>query len=205
MRVRSTPPPTDIYLPRKSFQSHKEKVVWFPSKRDSHSSHPQSYSIWNMHKIHNSKIPGSHEIFEVQSLLHTIYKPSSLAPGQHKDLISFHVRGASGKGEVFKPGRIFSGKMLHNTLTLARCSQMLHLLSAADLQFLCSYYGIDTNYSEVIRSYRYCQEKCIAPLKIFMNISPSNLRMLEKNLSPLVIYTHTYIFSFLLSEPQGSF
>lgn len=38
------------------------------------------------------------KFFEVQSLLHTIYKPSSLAPGQYKDL-SFHGRGASNKGE----------------------------------------------------------------------------------------------------------
>lgn len=142
-----------LLLPQKSTQSHKEKAVWFPSKRNTHSSHPESYSTPNKHKIHNSKISGSHEISQVKSLLHTIYKPFSLQDNIKTDILSWQ-RSFQQWGSL-KPGRIFNGKMLQNTLTVVRiwsqfrlelrlawCSQTLHLLPAADLQFLRCY-GIE--------------------------------------------------------------
>lgn len=39
------------------------------------------------------------KFFEVQSLLHTIYKPSSLTPGQYKDFYLFMAEELPTKGK----------------------------------------------------------------------------------------------------------
>lgn len=101
-----------------------------------------------------------------------MYKPSSLAPGQYKDLNLLLAKELPAKGkfqarnglrwkdatEYINFGEDFF--LVQTKLRVAWCSQTLYLPPACDLQFLCCCYGIDSIYNPLRLWNSYYQKKC---------------------------------------------